>query len=96
MALKSTVLVNIPLTTKKFYLSKEKLNALCGRDYSIQKVAIIIGAFIENPQNDFSNYWILNENSFPKFFANAKENLSIEKVRSISNHVTEWIKVSVD
>ena len=51
---------------------------------------------IENPQNDFSNYWILNENSFPKFLANAKENLSIEEVRSISNQVTEWIKVSVD
>ena len=74
----------------------EKLNVLCGRDYPIQKVAIIIGAYIENPQKDFSNYWILNENSFQKFFANAKDCLTIDEVRSIANQITEWIKVSVD
>ena len=74
----------------------EKLNVLCGRDYPIQKVAIIIGAYIDNPQNEFSNYWILNENSFPKFFANAKDCLTIDEVRSIANQITEWIKVSVD
>lgn len=74
----------------------EKLNALCGRDYPIQKVAIIIGAYIENPQNEFSNYWILNENSFPKFFKNTKDSLTIDEVRSIANQITEWIKVSVD
>lgn len=74
----------------------EKLNVLCGRDYPIQKVAIIIGAYIDNPQNEFSNYWILNENSFPKFFVNAKDCLTIDEVRSIANQITEWIKVSVD
>ena len=74
----------------------EKLNALCGRDYPIQKVAIIIGAYIENPQNEFSNYWILNENSFPKFFQNTKDGLTIDEVRSIAIQITEWIKVSVD
>ena len=74
----------------------EKIESLCGRIYPIQKVAIIIGAYIENPSGDFSKYWILNENSFPKFFANVKETLSIEEVRSISTQVTEWLKVSVD
>lgn len=74
----------------------EKLESLCGRDYPIQKVAIIIGAYIENPAKDFSKYWILNETGFPKFFMNAKESLSIDEVRSIANQVTEWLKVSVD
>lgn len=74
----------------------EKLEALCGRTYPIQKVGIIIGAYIENPAEDFSKYWILNENSFPKFFAKAKEKISIEEVRSIATQVTEWLKVSID
>ena len=74
----------------------EKLESLCGRTYPIQKVAVIIGAYIENPAEDFSKYWILNENSFPKFFNKAKEKISIEEVRSIANQVTEWLKVSVD
>lgn len=74
----------------------EKLESLCGRNYPVQKVAIIIGAYIENPARDFSKYWILNESGFPKFFANAKETLSIDEVRSIANQVTEWLKVSVD
>lgn len=74
----------------------EKIESLCGRIYPIQKVAIIIGAYIENPSNDFSKYWILNENSFPKFFSSVKETLSIEEVRSISTQVTEWLKISVD
>lgn len=75
---------------------QEKLEELCGRQYPVRKVAVIIGAFIENPQSDFSKYWILNENSFPKFFENTKETLSIEEVRSIASQVTEWLKVSVD
>lgn len=75
---------------------REKLDELCGRVYPIQKVAIIIGAYIDNPQSDFSNYWILNENSFPKFFNNSKEVLSIDEVRLISTQLTEWLKVSVD
>lgn len=74
----------------------EKLESLCGRNYPVQKVAIIIGAYIENPARDFSKYWILNESGFPKFFSNAKEILSIDEVRSIANQVTEWLKVSVD
>ena len=74
----------------------EKLESLCGRTYPIQKVAIIIGAYIENPARDFSKYWILNESGFAKFFEKTKESLSIEEVRSIANQVTEWLKVSVD
>ncbi|MBR3070388.1 nuclease-related domain-containing protein [Fibrobacter sp.] len=74
----------------------EKLESLCGRNYPVQKVAIIVGAYIENPARDFSRYWILNESGFPKFFSNAKESLSIDEVRSIANQVTEWLKVSVD
>jgi len=74
----------------------EKLESLCGRNYPIQKVAVIIGAYIDNPAKDFSKYWILNESSFPKFFTNAKEIISIDEVRSIANQVTEWLKVSVD
>ena len=74
----------------------EKLESLCGRVYPIQKVAVIIGAYIENPTRDFSKYWILNESGFPKFFEKTKESLSIDEVRSIANQVTEWLKVSVD
>ena len=74
----------------------EKIESLCGRTYPIQKVAIIIGAYIDNPARDFSKYWILNESGFPKFFEKTKESLSIEEVRSIANQVTEWLKVSVD
>ena len=74
----------------------EKIESLCGRVYPIQKVAIIIGAYIENPARDFSKYWILNESGFLKFFEKNKESLSIEEVRSIANQVTEWLKVSVD
>ena len=74
----------------------EKLESLCGRNYPIQKVAVIIGAYIDNPARDFSKYWILNESSFPKFFTNANETLSIDEVRSIATQVTEWLKVSVD
>ena len=75
---------------------QEKLETLCGRRYPVQKVAVIIGAFIENPGKDFSKYWILNENSFPKFFENSKVVLTIEEVRSLAMQVTEWLKVSVD
>jgi len=75
---------------------QEKLEALCGRRYPVQKVAVIIGAFIENSQKDFSKYWILNEKGFPKFFENAKDVLTIDEVRSVSTQVTEWLKVSVD
>lgn len=75
---------------------RERITELTGSKVPVRKAAIIIGSFIENPDNDFNEYWILNEKGFCTFFENRTEVLDPLLVRSIADQLRKSLQVAID
>lgn len=75
---------------------RERIEELTGTKYQIRKVALIVGSYVENPDNDFSEFWILNEKSFETFFEKTKEVIPALEVRSIADQIRKSFQVSID
>lgn len=75
---------------------RERVVELTGSKVTVRKAAIIIGSYIENPDKDFSEYWILNEKGFCTFFENSDEILEPLLVRSIADQLRKSLQVAID
>lgn len=75
---------------------RERIEELTGKKYPIRKVALIVGSYVDNPDSDFSEFWILNEKSFSTFFEKTKEDLPILEVKSIVDQIRKSFQKAID
>lgn len=69
-----------------------KINEWIGNRISVYRVGIMIGAFVNNANKDFSKYWIINDSAFASLFDKEREKIPMQDVLRISDSLRRFVE----
>lgn len=69
---------------------ENKVKEWLGVQYPVKRVCIMIGAYVEYVQKDFSKYWIFSENGFMSFFEKEYESIPMNDVVRIQDNLRRY------
>lgn len=74
---------------------EKKIKEWLGVQYPVKRVCIMIGAYVEYVQKDFSKYWIFSENGFMSFFEKEYECIPMNDVLRIQDNLLRYAEKAV-
>ena len=69
-----------------------KINEWTKNRYPVYRVGIMIGAYVDNINKDFSKYWIINDGAFAGFFDKEREKYPLNDVLRIADSLQRFIE----
>ena len=69
-----------------------KINEWIGVRYPVYRVGIMIGAFVNNIDKDYSKYWFVNDMYFPILFEKEREKIPLQDVLRISDSLKRFVE----
>ena len=71
---------------------ENKIKEWLGVRYPVYRVGIMIGAFVNNIDKDYSKYWFVNDVYFPVLFEKEREKIPLQDVLRISDSLKRFVE----
>lgn len=71
---------------------ESKIYEWIGKKYPVYRTGIMIGAFVNNVDKDFSKYWIVNDGAFARLFEKETEKITLQDVQRISDSLRRFVE----
>ena len=71
---------------------EDKIHEWIRQRYPVYRVGIMIGAYVNNVNKDFSKFWIVNESAFAGLFDRKPEIIPMEDVLRISDSLRRFVE----
>lgn len=71
---------------------EDKIYEWINQRIPVYRVGIMIGAYVNNVNKDFSKFWIVNESAFAGLFDREKEKMPMQDVLRISDSIRRFVE----